>query len=147
MFVFFLPLFCCFLCCFWFVSKKPVFFPKEKGICCLFLTQILSVSLCFSLAFLASPFSISLSLSLSLYLLLFSSVFLVFLFFVFLLYFGSFFLSLSLFFCFLCFCFMKVATSNYSITKFFLSILSLFFGFLSCSLIEIPCSYHCFSWF
>ena len=58
-FVFVICLFLSFLC---FLIHKNLVFPLEKGIFCL----VLSVSLCFSLAFFwPPPFSISLSLSLS----------------------------------------------------------------------------------
>ena len=125
-FVFGLFLFLSFLC---FVIQKNLVFPLEKGIFGLFL----SVSLCFSLAFCASPF-FNFSFSVSLFFLSFFRSFL------------SFFFA---FFCFLVFVsvfpflsslllFHERTISEYSITKFsFINLFSIL-GFLSSFLFEIP---------
>ena len=127
-FVFFgLLLFLSFFC---FVIQKNLVLPLEKGIFCLFL----SVSLCFSLAFLGLPlFSISLSLSLSSSCPCFLS---------FLSFFFAFFcfLVLSLFFPFLSSLLLFHEKNNMRIFhyKVFLHQYFLFFGFLSSFLFEIP---------
>ena len=128
----FVFLFSCFFFFPFFASiRKNLFVALEKGIFCSFL----SVSLCFSLAFLASPFF---NFSFSVSLLFFSSCF-------FLLSFDSLFFSLSFLFFLLCFCFMKGTTSKTFNCNFFGSIFSLFFGFLSSSSsFESLFSYLCF---
>ena len=110
-----------FLSFLWFVIQRKLVFPLEKGIFCLFL----SVTLCFSLAFLGLPLFQFLFLCLSLF---FFSVFLPSCL-SFLLSFGSLFLSLSFFFFLLCFSFIKGTTSKYSIASFFINI---FFFWVSC---------------
>ena len=118
-----LLLFLSFLC---FVIQKNRVFPPRKGIFCLFL----SVSLCFSLAFLELPLFQFLFLCLSLLLVLFPffPVFLV----CFLLLPC---LSLSFLFFLLCFCFMKRTTSEYSITKLFF--MNVFSFLVSCLLFSL----------
>ena len=135
-------IFCCFFVLF-FLSKL-CFFHLEKGILCL----LLSVSLCFSLAFFGHPLFQFLFLCLSLYISL--SLSLLFLSFFlpsclsFLLYFGSLFLSLSFLLFLLCFCFMKGTTSKYSIAKCFFINLFSFFCFPVLFLFQIPFSYLCY---
>ena len=90
-------------------EKKPCLSPR-KGHFCLFW----SVSLCFSLAFFGLPLFQFLFPCLSRVLFLFLSSCLSFL-----LSCGSLFLSLSFLFFLLCFCFMKGATSTYSIAQLF----------------------------
>ena len=114
-----------------FNRKKPCS-PLENGIFCLFL----SVSLCFSLAFFGLPlfqflFLISFFLPSCLY-------------FCFLLVDG--FLSLSLLFCLLCFCFMKGTTSKYKLQSFFLQS---FLFFVSCLVYSLKSLFliFVFSWF
>ena len=108
-----------------------MFFPPKRHF--LFIVQCLPL---FPLSlFWPPPFSLSLSL---LFVFLPSCLSC-------LLSFASLFLSLCFLFFLLCFCFMRRTTPKYSISKFFFPcILSLFFGFLSCSLFQIPFSYLCF---
>ena len=105
------------------IEKQNLFSPPRKGNFCLFW----SVSLCF----IGLPLFPFLFLCLCL-VLFFLSSFLSF----FLLSFGSLFLSLSVFFSLLCFCFMKGTTPKYSVKEFCLQSF-LFFGFLSCFQIDI----------
>ena len=114
MFFSFFPVLC-------FLSEKKPVFPLKKGHFCLFL----SVSLCFSWAFFGLPLVKFLFLCLSL---LFFSFFLPSCL-SFLLSFGSFFFSLSFFFCLLCFCFMKSSNIKIFNCKVFSSILCLFLVF------------------
>ena len=127
-----LLLFLSFLC---FVIQKKLVFPLEKGIFSLFL----SVSLCFSLAFLGLPLFQFFFLCLSLRLVLFSFLSCL-----------SFLLSFASLFCLFFFLFFllllfheknNIRIFNY---KVFLHQYFLFFGFLSSFLFEIPFSYLCF---
>ena len=124
-----------FLCLF---TKENTVFPLRKGYVCLFP----GVSRSFSLASFTSPFhSLSVSLYLSLSLSLSS-----FLFFLFLpCFLPSLFFLLLFLALFLCFCFMKRTTSTYYIWKIHFHQFFLFFGFLFCSVFQIPFSYLCFS--